>query len=111
MQLEIGEAVLLDADNVSMKNLKVQTFTDAGKPDFLIDLPASTMNLATDLLTSEAPVEVRTREFVLRGDSIRFDTREKKGELHGRVRMEIFGSILEPMGSIEDPKVKLKKKP
>jgi hypothetical protein len=99
MQLEVGEATLLDADNALLKSMKLQTFTPKGAVDFSIDLPECAMNLVTGELTSEKPVEIRTTDFSLRSSSIRFDTQQKKGELRGKVRMEIFGDLLQPVST------------
>jgi lipopolysaccharide export system protein LptC len=79
--------------------MKLQTFTPKGAVDFSIDLPECNMNLVTGELTSEKPVEIRTTDFSLRSSSIRFDTQQKKGELRGKVRMEIFGDLLQPVST------------
>jgi len=90
MNFQIGVATWVDDDNISMGDLKVETFKDDGTSEFHIDLPDSVFNIRTKELTSKAHVTVRRSDFEISGNSMTFNTETKVGQFGGGVKMIIF---------------------
>jgi len=90
MRFLIGVATKTDDTHVEMSDLQVETFDDEEKHEMTIDLPTSTLDLTTAVITAHHPVNVRRDDFDLTGDSMIFNTRTKQGGVGGNVRMTIY---------------------
>ena len=78
-----------DADHLEFKGLKMTTFTPLNTTELMIDMPASTLDLNSRVITSHARTTVTRTDFHIAGDSMRFDTIARKGTLVGNVKMVI----------------------
>jgi len=91
MQFFADEALRIDEEHVKMARLRVELFgADGTGEDLVIDLPASELDLRTQIISSTDPVKLSRSDFTLDGASMEFDTRTRKGVLRGKVRMQIF---------------------
>jgi len=90
MYFNIELAKRIDDTHLAMTGAKVETFDDTGAPEMTIDLPASTLDLKTRIVTSGSPVKIRRSDFELTGDSMSFDTQTRYTRIIGGVRMLIF---------------------
>jgi hypothetical protein len=90
MQFVVGTAERTKEDVVKMSDLKIEMLAQDDSPEMTIDLPNSTMNLVTRVITGEKEVKIRRDDFELSGDRLVFDTVAKQGKLQGRVRMLIY---------------------
>jgi hypothetical protein len=88
-RLEAGNAKRVDENHMLFSGLKMTTFTDKNAPDLLLEVPVSTLDLTTRVLTSEARTSVSRADFKIAGDAMRFDTVNRKGTLVGNVKMVI----------------------
>jgi hypothetical protein len=73
-----------------MKLVKMQTYDETGKMEMMIDLPSSSLDLTTRIVTSDEPVTIRRSDFEITGETMVFDTQTKSGKLAGKVKMLIF---------------------
>ncbi len=90
MTFAIGVAELLDDDQVKMKEMRVETFGQNEESEMIIDLPSSTLDLNTRVLRGQEGVTVKRQDFELTGRALEFDTRTRKGDVVGEVRMLIY---------------------
>lgn len=88
-RFEAGNAKRVDENHMLFSGLKMTTFTEKNIPDLLIEVPVSTLDLTTRVLTSEARTSVSRADFKIAGDTMRFDTVNRKGTLVGNVKMII----------------------
>ena len=65
------------------------TFTPENATELLVDMPASTLDLNTRVLTSHQRTSVTRSDFHIAGDQMSFDTVARKGTLVGNVKMVI----------------------
>ena len=90
MDFSIESAYRIDADHLQMKLVKMQTYDETGKMEMMIELPSSSLDLTTRIVTSDEPVTIRRSDFEITGETMVFDTQTKSGKLVGKVRMLIF---------------------
>ncbi len=90
MVFNIGVATRLDADHLKMTETQVETFDDEGASEMLINLPTSTLDLNTRVITSETTVTIRRDDFEITGHTLEFNTITKQGALGGDVQMFIY---------------------
>lgn len=90
MTFEIGSAFREDELNLRMENLKIETFDALGKPDMVVEMPKSIMNLKTRVLTSVDPIQIERTDFRIVGGNVTFNTQTRFGTFKGPVRMLIF---------------------
>jgi hypothetical protein len=90
MRFDIGVAKKIDDNTVEMSDLQIQTFDDEGEHEMTIDLPTSTLDLTTSVLTTYQAVSIKRDDFELHGNTMIFNTRTKQGGLGGKVRMLIY---------------------
>lgn len=95
MNFTIGVARRIDEQNVDMDSLQVETFGEDGGPSLNINLPVSSFNLASRVLTTHQEVVITRSDFTLTGKTMEFDTRTGQGRLGGGVKMVIFGLATE----------------
>ncbi|HEV3409977.1 MAG TPA: hypothetical protein VG095_06770, partial [Chthoniobacterales bacterium] len=88
-RFEAGVAKRLDPEHIGFSSLKLTTFTPENRVELLIDIPASTLDLNSRVITSHARTTIQRRDFNISGDSLEFDTVARKGTLRGNVQMVI----------------------
>lgn len=88
-RFEAGTAKRVDAEHIQFKSLKMTTFTELNSTDMQIEMPVSTLDLNTRILTSHERTTVKRADFHIAGDSMNFDTVSRKGTLTGNVKMVI----------------------
>jgi Lipopolysaccharide-assembly, LptC-related len=90
MSFQIGVAEVVDADNIKMGELRMETFKEDGEHEFDIELPDSIFNAKTKELTSKAHVKIKRHDFEITGNSMTFNTETKVGKFGGGVKMVIY---------------------
>ena len=90
MSFQIGVAEVVDADNIKMGDLHLETFKENGEHEFNIDLPDSVFNAKSKELTSKAHVIVKRNDFEISGNSMTFNTETKVGKFGDGVKMIIY---------------------
>lgn len=90
MRFDIGVAKKVDDTHVEMSELQIQTYDENEEPDMTIDLPTSTLDLKTSVITAHHPVTIKREDFELHGNTMIFNTKTKQGGLGGKVRMLIY---------------------
>ena len=90
MSFQIGVAEVVDADNIKMGELRLETFKENGEHEFDIDLPDSVFNAKTKELTSKAHVVIKRHDFEISGNSMTFNTETKVGTFGNGVKMVIY---------------------
>ena len=84
----------MDEQHVDMQNMKIESFDDEGKK-INIELPHSTFNLETRILTGDQHALIRREDFEITGDSLEFNTKTRYAILRGKIRMVIQSANLE----------------
>ena len=87
---QIGVAEVVDADNIKMGELRLETFKENGEHEFDIDLPDSIFNAKTKELTSKAHVTIKRHDFEITGNSMTFNTETRVGKFGNGVKMVIY---------------------
>lgn len=90
MSFQIGVAEVVDADNIKMGDLRLETFKENGEHEFNIDLPDSIFNAKTKEVTSKAHVTIKRHDFEITGNSMTFNTETKVGKFGDGVKMIIY---------------------
>jgi hypothetical protein len=90
MSFQIGVAEVVDADNIKMGDLRLETFKDTGEHEFDIELPDSIFNAKTKELISKAHVTIKRHDFEITGNSMTFNTETRVGKFGGGVKMVIY---------------------
>ena len=88
-RFEAGTAKRIDADHLEFRGLRMTTFTPENTTELLIDMPVSTLDLNTRVITSQERTTVTRADFHIAGDRMSFDTVARKGTLMGNVKMVI----------------------
>ena len=88
-RFEAGTAKRIDAEHIHFKTLKMTTFTEQSTTDLHIEMPASTLDLITRIITSPERTTITRADFNVAGDTMRFDTVSGQGTLTGNVKMVI----------------------
>lgn len=90
MSFNIESAKRIDHDRLQMVMVKIETYDDEGNPEMTIDVPRSTLDLNTRIVTSNFPVTIRRSDFEVTGETMQFNPETRGGRLIGRVRMLIY---------------------
>ena len=88
-RFEAGVAKRIDEQHLEFRGMKLTTFTPESAIDLLIEMPVSTLDLTTRVITSSQRTTVQRRDFTISGDRMEFDTQARKGTLIGNVKMVI----------------------
>jgi hypothetical protein len=88
-RFEAITAKRIDQEHLQFHGLRMTTFTPENTPELLIDMPLSTLDLTTRVITSQQRTTVTRADFNIAGDSMKFDTIARKGTLLGNVKMVI----------------------
>jgi hypothetical protein len=102
MLFDIGEALKTDDDHVQFQDMQVELFDEDAEHNMKIDLPASVLDLNTNVLSSHVAATIKRGDFEVTGDNLEFDTQTKKGKLVGHVRMLIY-DLKDSAGPAETP--------
>ena len=79
----------IDNEHVQMDGMKFVMNEANDKDDSHVEMPTCVLDLKTNIITSDHPVVIRTKDFELTGDRVQFNTVEQTGELQGHVHMLI----------------------
>ena len=90
MLFESEIAFRVDAQQLRLTQLKIETFDEEGKPEMSIDMPQSMFNLKTRVITSVDPVTIWRTDFQVTGGNMVFDTQTRQGKFNGPVRMLVY---------------------
>ncbi len=90
MNFEIGSATRVTNDELEMKDLRIETFNEAGAAEMMILMPVSRLDLKSRVVSSVDPVTIRRADMELTGGNMSFDTRTRRGTFSGPTRMLIF---------------------
>ena len=88
-RFEAGTAHRIDQEHIGFQHLKITTYTPENKPDLLIDMHTSVLDLKTRVLSSQERTTIQRADFNIAGDSVYFDTNTRTGRLIGNVKMVI----------------------
>jgi hypothetical protein len=92
-KFEAATAKRIDTERIQFTGLKMTTYTvETNTADLAIDMPSSTLDLSTRVITSEERTTVARADFNISGDTMRFDTVAREGRLVGNVKMVISGN-------------------
>jgi hypothetical protein len=92
-RFEAATARRVDEERIEFTGLKMTTYNlETAAPDLAIDMPSSTLNIVSRVITSTERTTVRREDFSIAGDTMEFDTGARQGKLVGNVRMVITGS-------------------
>ena len=86
-RIEAEKAKRSDAEHIQFGKLSMTTFNPQNAVELLIEMPTSTLDLTTHVITSHERTTVKRSDFHIEGDSMQFDTVAKKGTLSGNVKM------------------------
>ncbi len=90
MSFNIVLATKTDPDHMRMQQAQVETFTEDGASEMVIDLPESVLDLNTRVITTNKHVMIKRSDFQIEGQTMEFNTETKQGTLGGHVRMLIY---------------------
>ena len=90
MRYNMEIAYRVDAEQLRLTQLKLETFDENGKSEMVNDKPQSMLNLQTRIITSADPVTVRRTDLELVGQNMTFDTQTRQGKFVGPVRVLIY---------------------
>jgi len=90
MLFESEIAFRVDAQQLRLTQLKIETYDEEGKPEMSIDMPLSMFNLKTRIITSVDPVTIWRTDFQVTGGNMVFDTQTRQGKFNGPVRMLVY---------------------
>ena len=88
-RFEAGTAKRVDADRIVFSSLKMTTYTPDEQPDLSIEMPQSTLHVASRVISTDQRTTITRRDFSIAGDKMEFDTNSRQGKLVGNVKMVI----------------------
>jgi hypothetical protein len=88
-RFEASVARRIDEGHVGFHLLKITTYTPENRPDLIIEMTDSVLDLKTRILSSKERTTVRRADFNIVGDSVQFDTQTHTGKMVGNVKMVI----------------------
>ena len=94
MTIEAEIATKVDEQHVDMQNMKIESFDDDGKR-INIEMPHSTFDLETRILTGDSHALIRREDFEITGDAVEFNTKTRYAILRGKIRMVIQSANLD----------------
>ncbi len=90
MNFDATTARRIDENHLQLSFLNIELFDDKGKPDMMIRLPRSVLDMRTEIISSEDEFQIKRSDFQLTGERMTFDTRTRQGTIQGKVRMVIL---------------------
>ncbi|MEP6809866.1 MAG: hypothetical protein ABI992_06460 [Chthoniobacterales bacterium] len=96
-RFEAALAKRIDTEHVKFTGVKLTTYTPENTPDLSVEMPTSILDLNTRIITSQERSTIRRVDFTISGDTLKFDTKDRKGLLVGNVKMVLTNqaSVLE----------------
>ena len=88
-KFEAGTALRIDDEHIGFRDLRIITYTPENRPDFVIEMSNSVLDLKTRILTSKERTTIKRTDFSIAGDIVAFDTTSRTGKLTGNVKMVI----------------------
>lgn len=88
-KFEAGTALRIDDEHIGFRGLRIITYTPDSRPDFVIEMSNSVLDLKTRILTSKDRTTIKRTDFSIAGDIVEFDTNLRTGKLTGNVKMVI----------------------
>ena len=64
MNFSVGTAQRVDADNVEMGEVRIETYDEEANPEMTIDMPVSKINLTTRVISTEKHVQITRDDFL-----------------------------------------------
>ncbi len=104
--IEAATMTAIDKDHAQIEGGTFKLNGPDGNEDYRVEMPVSVINLQTDVITSDHPVTVRTKDFELTGEKMEFNTVDRTGELRGHVHMRIHNlkQTIAPGNNLPAPK-------
>ncbi|CAN5564665.1 hypothetical protein BH20VER1_BH20VER1_32070 [soil metagenome] len=100
-RFEAATAKRIDEERIQFTGLKMTTFVpETAATDLSIEMPVSTLDMTSRVITSAERTTIRRADFSIEGDTMEFDTIGRKGKLMGNVKMVIKGdsALTGPIG-------------
>lgn len=85
--LKARSAVRTSQTEITLEAMRLTLSQPAPRSGLLLDLPAARFDLSTSMLFGLRDVRVSRDDFVLTGDTLEFDTKNRRGVLRGSIRM------------------------
>jgi hypothetical protein len=92
MRFEAEVATRTEEKRMDLDKLKVEIFDEEGNPDLQIEIPGAKLDLETHELESDQPVTITRKDFRISGEGMKFDSKQKKGWIKGKVKMVILNA-------------------
>ena len=101
MNFTIGVGTWMDAENIKLQQLRVETYKDDGSRELDMDLPDAIFNKKTKIISSKAKVVIKREDFEVTGNTMAFNIETREGTLGGGVKMLVYNldETAEPQGS------------
>lgn len=80
----------IDETHLKLSHMRVEFFNTEGQSEMEIRLPASILDLETEIITSKEEAFIKRPDFQMNGQSLTFNTRTRKGKMTGKIQMIIF---------------------
>ena len=96
--VESAKMTHIDNEHVQMDQMQFDMNEGNGKDEYHVTMPTCVLDLKTNIITSDQPVIIRTKDFELTGERVQFNTVEQTGELQGHVHMVVhnFKAVVTP---------------
>jgi hypothetical protein len=92
-RFEAATAKRIDEERVQFTGLRMTTFNpETAAPDLAVEIPVSTLDLTTRVITSSERTTIARADLQIAGDRMEFDTATRQGRLVGNVKMVITGA-------------------
>jgi len=90
MVFKIGIGTRIDDDHIKMRDLLIETYSDAGEQEMTVALPNSTLDLSTHTIAGDQSVTINRSDFQITGKTMEFNTESRTGWIKGDVKMIIY---------------------
>ncbi len=89
-RFEAATASRVDEDHVHFSQLKMVTYDEKEKPDLSVNMSDAILNLETRVIDSKERTTIKRTDFEIAGDTMRFNTATRQGNLSGHIHMTIY---------------------
>jgi hypothetical protein len=86
--IEADVAQKTNETTVQLQNLRLEALDDEDRK-ISVELPAAILDLDTRILVGDKSATIRRDDFMISGDSIEFDIKNRSGILRGNIRMVV----------------------
>ncbi len=87
--IEADVARRLDGEKIGMENMSMEFYDEEGEK-FEVELPSSTFNMESRVLTGDAGAKISRQDFTIEGKTLEFDLGKQAGRLRGNITMTIY---------------------